>query len=236
MTVRPTTLRWLMPSAVVLTGVTAIALTSSRDALGERRGTESTVTGQIQAAGPKIFKARGTASPDLKRGPRPGGPGARDMTFSEYTKLSDQLTKAGGKTVVVTPVNRYIKLTPAIPHISGKGFVNYWSSFLVDTNENYVAFTPSANPPTLVLSVYSPANKKYAVDLVIGAAQEDAGGSHAFSIMSGGTDVTVERVKGGSQHVLFELDANSEGWYTFQVTNTGGAFAWSFVSCDILNI
>lgn len=238
MTDRTVRSRWLLHSSLVFSCASiAFAIPSLGHAMGERKVTLGTRKSQIQAAGPKVFKAKGANRPEVSRDTKAHGSGVKVMEL-DYAKASDQLTKAGGKVVVMTPTNRYIKLTPGIPHISGKGYVNFLSSYLVDTNEGFVSFIPSANPPTLVLSVWSPANKKYGIDLVLSTDADEAGGgsTRGFSIALGGTTVDIERVKGGAQHIVFELDATSEGWYTFQFKNTGGAFSWAFLSCDILNL
>ena len=78
----------------------------------------------------------------------------------------------------------------------------------------------------VMLWLRSAASRKYLIDCVVGGSP---------FLVSGPAGDQMIQLNQQTGHLIFMLDAATQGWYSFRIAS-GNEFGWAFYSCSVNNL
>ena len=205
-----------------------------------------------ERAGQSIPVFKGTGGERSILGVKPP-PGATALNALDLKKM-----------VGAEPGSVFVTLSPRDPSAINRGALVFVTPTVVEGGENYAIWgKPSSGKPKLyyqseldkmeqkmldakmdmagyssgsapqpgpqgwvMLWLRSSASRKYLIDCVVGGSP---------FLVSGPAGDQMIQLNQQTGHLIFMLDAATQGWYSFRIAS-GNEFGWTFYSCSVTNL
>lgn len=143
-------------------------------------------------------------------------------------------TKVMGGSIPPGPGNVYVKLTAAQAVVPDRGVLFFYCPMFVDPQAGSATFLNQSTAPlgsALAINLRSPAGRRYLLDCAVSSPAPFNEPQNVKYIIKGPGDVTQTVDIKGPGHLLFILEAQTDGWYQFTIMGTGSL--WSFSGCEV---